>query len=138
MGSRTDARRKTLALGSFLCATIGVLSPVSCVAASPISQEPATPAPCATAAENPHHRAGHPDRQACYAQPSNENHYSKGYVGGGTQFHGSGRFAHQGTWGRDYCGSFLSHRPWLHWSHGRRHQGGSGAYKTDGPKFLGH
>lgn len=101
-------------------------------------QKPASATACAPEVADGHHRAGHSERLACYAHPSNESHYSAGYVGGGTQFHGCGRFAHEGTWGRDYCGWLLSHRPWLKWSHGGRNQGGSGAYKTDGPRLFGH
>jgi hypothetical protein len=96
------------------------------------------PTVCAPDSHDGHHRSGHPERLACYAQPSNDCNYSSGYVGGGSQFHGCGRFAQEGTWGRDYCGWLVSHRPWLKWSHGRRNQGGSGAYKTDGPHLLKH
>jgi hypothetical protein len=79
-----------------------------------------------------HHRAGHPERVHCLASVSNTGHYTGSYVGGGAAFRGCGRYSHEGTWGWDYCKSFIPHRPWLGWSH-RRYQGGSGAYKTDGP-----
>jgi hypothetical protein len=82
-------------------------------------------------AEHTHHRAGHPECVAHYAQRS--SHYTGSYVGGGCAFHGCARRPDEGTWGWDYCGAILRHRPWLGWCHGRRCQGGSGAYKTDGP-----
>jgi hypothetical protein len=53
-------------------------------------------------------------------------------VGGGAPIVGCDRRSNEGTWGRDYHG-ILSHRPFLRWSHGRRCQGGTGAYRTDGP-----
>ncbi len=87
------------------------------------------------------HRAGHPECIARYAQPSNTPHYTGGYVGGGCAHGGEGRGPDDGSWGWDYCGWFVSHRPWLAWCHGRRCQGGTGAYNTDGPHVpdvLGH
>lgn len=87
-------------------------------------------------AEHTQHRAGHPECVASFAKPSNTSRYSGSYVGGGTAIKGCGRQTEDGTWGWDYCGygaRYLSHHPWLNWSHGRRCQGGSGAYKTDGP-----
>ena len=44
-----------------------------------------------------------------------------------------GRANDQGTWGWDYRGWLIPRRVNLLWWHGRRFQGGSGAYKTDGP-----
>ncbi len=85
-----------------------------------------------------HHRAGHPEYVAHYAQRSNGCHYSAGFVGGGTQFLGCGRLNHEGTWGSDYSGLIFRHGPWLRWSHGRRSQGGTGAYRTDRSKPLDH
>jgi hypothetical protein len=43
------------------------------------------------------------------------------------------RAAEEGTWGWDYRTSRLVCDPFLRWWHGRRYQGGSGAYRTDGP-----
>lgn len=40
----------------------------------------------------------------------------------------------QGTWGWDETGGLhLRRRVILGWSQGRRYQGGTGAYRTDGP-----
>jgi hypothetical protein len=41
----------------------------------------------------------------------------------------------EGTWGWDYQGWLLPRRIINGWWHGRRYQGGTGAYKTDGLKF---
>lgn len=46
-------------------------------------------------------------------------------------------YANEGTWGWDYRGWIIPRRVNLLWWHGRRAQGGPGAYKTDGP-FLPH
>jgi len=59
------------------------------------------------------------------------------HVGGGNPYL---RFAEprnedEGTWGWDYQGWFLPRRILNGWWHGRRCQGGTGAYKTDGPKL---
>jgi len=135
MQTGTEARGKNPLHAAILVALIGALSANTCHAEC--SDAPSTTT-CRAETEDGHHRAGHPERLACYAQPSDDCNYSGGYVGGGTQFHGCGRFSHEGTWGRDYCGGLLSNRPWLNWSHGRRNRGGSGFYKTDGPKVLKH
>ena len=49
---------------------------------------------------------------------------------------GEGPAAHEGTWGWDYAGACLSAVTALGWYHGQHEQGGTGAYKTDGPKVL--
>ena len=68
--------------------------------------------------------------------PSNTRRYCGYYVGGGLPVHGEGRHLDRdGTWGWDYGGLLLSKRISLNWSHGQRTQGGTGAYKTDGPKL---
>jgi hypothetical protein len=69
------------------------------------------------------------------AHPSYNSHTSGGYVGGGcaSKWHGEPRTAEEGTWGWDYRTSRLMCDPFLRWWHGQRYQGGSGAYKTDGP-----
>jgi hypothetical protein len=85
------------------------------------------------AQQPPQHRAGHPECIACYARRSDYGPYSGSYVGGSCAFKGWPRGAHEGTWGWDYCGPLHSERPWMQWCHGRRCQGGTGAYKTDGP-----
>ena len=59
------------------------------------------------------------------------------YVGGGLLIgHGQGecRQRDEGTWGWDETGgSHFRRRVILGWSHGRKYQGGTGAYRTDGP-----
>jgi hypothetical protein len=82
----------------------------------------------------PHERAAYPVCVAWYAQPSNTPRYSGGYVGGGSACRGDPRCPEEGTWGWDYTGwRCLLPRVWLGWWHGRRYQGGTGAYTTDGP-----
>ena len=132
-----QARAEKLILAVAFCVLSAVLSVKTCRAAVAGSQEPQPPTGISQE-EDGDHRAGHPKCLAHYAQPSSDLHYAGGYLGGGTQFHGCRRFTDEGTWGRDYCDGILTHRPWLKWSHGRRFQGGSGAYKTDGPRLFGH
>jgi hypothetical protein len=57
------------------------------------------------------------------------------YVGGGVPLgHGAGRRGDDGTWGWDETGSrHFRRRTILGWSQGRKYQGGTGAYRTDGP-----
>ncbi|MBI3821148.1 MAG: hypothetical protein HY289_00540 [Planctomycetes bacterium] len=67
--------------------------------------------------------------------PSDTGRYIGYHVGGGA---GQPRKAEprqddEGTWGWDYQG-WLPRRVILGWWHGRRYQGGTGAYATDGPK----
>jgi hypothetical protein len=78
-------------------------------------------------------RAGCPQRVAWYARPSESRAYTGYYVGGGSAVAGSYRCPNEGTWGWDYDGWLLPHRVLLSWSHGWRYQGGTGAYKVDGP-----
>jgi hypothetical protein len=67
----------------------------------------------------------------------NPREYSAGYVGGGSgKLLGEARCIDEGTWGVDYDGLFFRKKIWKQWSHGRRYQGGTGAYKTDGPKIA--
>jgi hypothetical protein len=80
-------------------------------------------------------RAGNPLEQAPWARPSDTGRYVGYYVGGGS---GSARkgeppLADEGTWGWDYQGGLFKRRVILNWWHGRRTQGGVGAYETDGP-----
>lgn len=78
-------------------------------------------------------RAGFPHWISAHAQPTNTPEYVGYYVGGGTAHGGGPRTSEEGTWGWDYEGAhFLRHVP-LRWSHGRRYQGGTGAYRADGP-----
>ena len=85
---------------------------------------------------NPLHRAGHPETISPLAVPSSGCRYDGYYVGGSLPILGEGRcVAHEGTWGWDYFGILFPKRIALNWGHGVRSQGGSGAYKTDGPKL---
>jgi hypothetical protein len=71
---------------------------------------------------------------AHWAIPANNDHYVGYYVGGGCSCPrlAEGRARDEGTWGWDYRG-WLIPRDIIHgWWHGRRYQGGSGAYRTDG------
>jgi hypothetical protein len=85
-----------------------------------------------------HATAGNPLCLSRWARPSYGCHESGCYVGGGAPFHGDARCAHEGTWGWDYHGRLFPKRIWLGWHHGNRNQGGTGAYRTDGPHLLHH
>jgi hypothetical protein len=87
-----------------------------------------------------HHRAGNPTAIAPWARPSWSPAYGGYSVGGGCPFPRKGEPGHpsEGTWGWDYFGKCFSRRVDLLWWHGRRYQGGTGAYKTDGPKLKEH
>jgi hypothetical protein len=76
-------------------------------------------------------RAGNPAGVAWWATPSINHHYSAWFVGGGAVVGGSDCCEPEGTWGMDYDGWLKPRRVWLKWTRGR-HQGGEGAYKTDG------
>jgi hypothetical protein len=82
-----------------------------------------------------HCRAGH----AFFIRPgaihSNTPYYGGYQVGGGKAVHGYHPSPDDGTFGWDYFGILFSKRVALNWSGGRRYQGGTGAYKTDGPKL---
>jgi hypothetical protein len=84
-------------------------------------------------------RAGHPSLVSPLAQPS-ETKGEIGYeVGGGAvpcRGKGEERCAEEGTWGWDYEGHLLPAKINLGWWHGARQQGGSGAYRTDGPRPI--
>ena len=82
-----------------------------------------------------HCRAGWPASARRHAIPSNTRHYGAYWVGGGQALKGDAPFAHEGTYGWDYFGILFRKCIDLNWSHGRRNEGGSGAYKTDGPKL---
>jgi hypothetical protein len=78
---------------------------------------------------------GYVPRVARWAQPSDTGHYVGYYVGGGAPWCGSPRYRDEGTWGWDYGGLWLRKRVMLDWFHGR-YQGGTGAYRTDGPQLV--
>jgi hypothetical protein len=80
-----------------------------------------------------------PASRACYslpiapwARPSNTPDYVGYYVGGGCAWRGEPRYPDEGTYGWDYEGCYFARRVWLLWCHGRRYQGGTGAYDSDG------
>jgi hypothetical protein len=81
-----------------------------------------------------HCRAGHAFFIRPGAIPSNTPHYGGYWVGGGKAIRGDHPALDDGTFGWDYFGVLFTKRVALHWSHGRLHQGGTGAYKTDSPK----
>ncbi len=83
--------------------------------------------------EHSHRRAGYPLCLSPRADLTNTPEYEGYYVGGGSPYHGEGRCRTEGTWGWDYVGWHLPRRVALGWNHGRREQGGTGAYETDGP-----
>ena len=82
-------------------------------------------------------RAGSPQEVSRFARPADSSR-SIGYaVGGGAvnRRKAESPTAAEGTWGWDYSGGLIRRRVDLGWWHGRRSQGGTGAYKTDGPKL---
>ena len=82
-------------------------------------------------------RAGFPQEVSRFARPSDTGRYIGYTVGGGARLRkGDQPLAHEGVWGWDYSGGLFQRRVILGWWHGRRYQGGSGAYRTDGPKVL--
>jgi hypothetical protein len=81
------------------------------------------------------HRAGHPRNLAHHLERSATAGGIGSYIGGGVCLGlGDPRFHGEGTWGWDETGSHLfRRRALLGWSHGRKYQGGTGAYYTDAP-----
>lgn len=91
----------------------------------------------APTADDEQRRAGFPEEQARWARPSDTGRYTGYQAGGGARLRkGERPLAHEGTWGWDYEGGLFRRRVIHGWWHGRRYQGGSGAYRTDGPKVL--
>ncbi len=83
--------------------------------------------------EHTHRRAGDPLCLSTHAAPSNTPAYDGYHVGGGSSHGGDARCPAEGTWGWDYVGLRLPRKVALRWGHGRRGQGGTGSYGTDGP-----
>jgi hypothetical protein len=83
-------------------------------------------------------RAGNPQEASPLARLSDSGGFIGYYVGGGavSRRRGDGPYIGEGTWGWDFQGKFLERQINLLWWHGRRAQGGSGAYKTDGPTLA--
>ena len=80
-------------------------------------------------------RAGFPRSLAKHLEPSRTAGGIGYYVGGGVPWgRGQGRRGGDGTWGWDETGGRRHrHRTILGWSQGLKYQGGTGAYRTDGP-----
>jgi hypothetical protein len=84
-------------------------------------------------------RAGNPQCVSPLAKPTESPHETGYYVGGGARERsprGEQRYPHEGVWGTDYAGMIIPKHVQLGWWHGQRYQGGTGAYKTDGPRIL--
>lgn len=81
-------------------------------------------------------RAGNPQLVSPRARPSDTGAYCGYYVGGGSPCRGDAPTVLEGTWGWDYEGWCLCRIINLGWWHGRRSQGGTGAYKPDGPHLA--
>jgi hypothetical protein len=88
---------------------------------------------CSCEPEQGCHRERYVPGVACYAVPSDTGHYVGYYVGGGAPCFGDPPCPDEGTWGWDYHGCLLPKKVILGWWHGRRYQGGIGAYRTAGP-----
>lgn len=72
-----------------------------------------------------------------FAECSVTSKHSVGYVGGGgSLLYGEPRYVNEGTFGLDYAGWLFKRHTWLMWNHGAKHQGGYGAYATDGPRII--
>jgi hypothetical protein len=87
--------------------------------------------------EDSEHRAGYPSEVSRCARPSDTGRYDGYYVGGGSPCCSAAPTPEQGTWGWDYAGLWWPARVALGWSN-YREQGGTGAYRTDGPRPLEH
>jgi len=83
-------------------------------------------------------RAGCPMNVRRFAIPSNTRYYGGYQVGGGAALGGEGPTLEEGVFGWDYFGILFTKRIALNWSHGARYQGGTGAYRTDGPRPQRH
>lgn len=82
-----------------------------------------------------HAQAGFPLAISPHAIRSDTGAYVGYYIGGGCVFPflANPRSPIDGTWGWDYRGWFFPRRIILGWWHGRRYQGGTGQYRSDGP-----
>ncbi len=81
-------------------------------------------------------RAGFPRSLGHHPEPSKTSGGLGYSVGGGVPFfgHPHPRGPEDGTWGWDDTGWHgFRRRSFLGWSHGRKYQGGTGAYRADGP-----
>jgi hypothetical protein len=88
---------------------------------------------------NQFHRAGDPQCISPLAKPTESPHEIGYYVGGGARQksrHAEHRLPHEGVWGTDYAGLVIPKHVELGWWHGRRAQGGTGSYRSDGPRVV--
>lgn len=84
-------------------------------------------------------RAGNPQCVSPLAAPPESPHEVSYYAGGGARTRaarGEERRGNEGIWGVDYGGVLFPKHVKLDWWHGARYQGGSGAYRADGPRIL--
>jgi hypothetical protein len=85
------------------------------------------------------HRAGSPQKVACWAVPSDTGAYVGYPVGGGCPCQCCGHLPNpqcEGTWGWDYHGRCLPRRVFLLWWCKPCGQGGRGQYEPEGPNFV--
>jgi hypothetical protein len=84
------------------------------------------------------HPHGGPPPVAWWAIPTRTPAYIGYYVGGGCACarRGEPRYPCEGTWGWDFTGRCFLRKVDLRWWHGRRYQGGVGAYEPEGPEPL--
>ena len=105
------------------------------VTASPVERSALDVTHCwggCKAGEHNDRRAGCPQGVAWYAHPGESCAFIGYYVGGGSACGGTSPCPDEGTWGWDYRGFVFPRRVALNWTHGRRYQGGTGDYRTDG------
>lgn len=128
--------------GSMTCSSVSAQEGGAYCARNPFNRDAAEPLPIGLTDWHGEQcrdcefaRAGCPQTLRYHATGTNPNFWGY-WVGGGTAFGGGPPCEHEGTWGWDFEG-WPTRRVWLNWSHGR-YQGGTGAYKTDGPKLHLH
>lgn len=88
---------------------------------------------------NQFERAGNPQCISPLAKPTESSHEIGYYIGGGARErsrHAEPRGPHEGVWGTDYGGLLVPKHVELGWWHGRRYQGGTGSYATDGLRLI--
>src|SRR5579862_6981752 len=134
-------QRRFMMLCAGLCALLVVVIGVALADPPPPTSPPSPSAPgpdAAAASATPAPVVmGHAPAVGRWSQPSDNGRYIGGYIGGGSPNfrRAEGRTPDEGTWGWDYhC--WFPRRTILGWWHGRRYQGGSGSYRTDGPHYY--
>jgi hypothetical protein len=130
-------QRRLMMLCAGLCAVLIVV--IGVALADPPPPTPTTPPGPSTPDSAPAAAVtGHAPPTGRWSIPSDTGRYIGGYIGGGAVNlrRAEARTPDEGTWGWDYQGWLVPRRVILGWWHGRRYQGGSGAYKTDGPRLY--